>query len=496
MATFRITAPDGAEYEVTPPAGTNPSEAEVLAQVQAQAGAAPQGNALTRGYRKYIAEPGAKAVDFLMSGRDLMGDTYEGTPEEKVPSGPRGIGHLFPQTPIEFLAGLGTGAGGLAARGAGRGLQALARLTGGAIGGETGGQASGEPTGKGALIGGGGALGGEGLGAVGSKVLRSVPGAKARINEGQSQQLLDTIGRTNRVAREAIEAAPVSPLQHQPRTASAIKRGFESGAVEQAAGQRFGDVLDRVANAAGNPAFATPALQEAYAMMPALEQRLLGPVGQGGFTLQQAQQIRSWVGDPAFAQSTLGQGVRRVPQQRLWGEITQEIEGGLAPSPRALQLWQANNRAYAGTEALQEGLTERGAFINQPNRSFLNRSALSDYLARNEVDLRRRGVDFDALVQRVLGGGQPGTRDVLASGAGTAADAAMQSLGRGTNTGSMQALGTPLRTVFPGVGSQYTGRAPYTLPPNLQAILDVVLQRSGGAALDGQIGRASCRERV
>lgn len=319
-----------------------------------------------------------------------------------------------------------------------------------------------------------------------SWLYRITPGAKARINEGQSQELLGTIGQTNRVARDAIEAAPVSALQKEPRTAAAIKRGFESGAVADAASQRFDAVLDRVASAAGNPALNTPALQEAYRMMPALEQRLLGPVGPNGFSLQQAQKIRSWVGDPAFAQSTLGQGVRKAPQQQLWGEITQEMEGALAHAPRARQLWQANNRAYGSTQAFQDSLTERNAFTNQPNRTFLNRSALSDYFARNEVDLvRRMGRDgFDFFVERVLGGAQPGTRDILASGAGTATDALAQVYGRGQG-GAPQIIGSLIRTGAPSIGSQYTGRAPYTLPAPLQAILDVALQKAGGAALSG-----------
>lgn len=307
---------------------------------------------------------------------------------------------------------------------------------------------------------------------------RVSPGGKARINEGQSQEVLDSIRRTNRVAAEAVDAAPVSPLQREPRTAAAIKRGFESGAVADASQQRFDATLNRVAQAAGNPTYASPALQEAYAMMPALEQRLLGPVGPGGFTLQQAQQIRSWVGDPAFAQSTLGQGVRRVPQQRLWGEITQEIEAPL--QGRALQLWQANNHAYGGTMAMQDALTQGNAFQGQPNRTFLNRSALSDYLAKNEVDLVRRlgRQGYDDLVNGVLGGGQPGTRDLVAPGSGSSASAFMSWL-RGTNTGSTQAARLPLTLGAPNIGSQYTGQAPYTLPPALQSILDVVMQKAG-----------------
>lgn len=41
MPSYRITAPDGHVYNVTPPEGTNPSQAEILAAVQAQHGGQP-----------------------------------------------------------------------------------------------------------------------------------------------------------------------------------------------------------------------------------------------------------------------------------------------------------------------------------------------------------------------------------------------------------------------------------------------------------------------
>jgi hypothetical protein len=63
-------------------------------------------------------------------------------------------------------------------------------------------------------------------------------------------------------------------------------------------------------------------------------------------------------------------------------------------------------------------------------------------------------------------------------------DALMQTIGRGTNTGSINALGVPSRTLLPNLGSQYTGRAPYSLPPALQTILDVVSQRTGDEYLN------------
>lgn len=440
----------------------------------------PTGQAIPDGYE--VVQPKSGITDTIKQGyqaaRDFVGkgiDMLDVTPEARKAAGQPKPSEQYNPLPPNLASGVAQTAVGVSNR-----LPILRDLPGpiqrvlaGALGGEAGGQLEGKRAGVGALEGGAPAVVGEGIGAAGSAAARVMPGAKARINEGQSQELLDTIGQTNRVARRAIEAAPVSDLQREPRTAAAIKRGFESGAVGDAASQRFDATLNRVATAAGNPGFNTPALIEAHAMMPPLEQRLLGAPGPNGFTLQQAQQIRSWVGDPAFRQSTLGQGVRAVPQQRLWGEITQEIENGISHAPRALQLWQANNHTYGGTQALQDALTQGNAFQGQPNRTFLNRSALSEYFAKNEVDLRRRLGDegYDSLVNQVLGGAQPGTRDLVAPGSGTAASGLLSWL-RGTNTGATQAARLPLTTAAPNLGSQYTGRQPYALPELLQRVLD------------------------
>jgi hypothetical protein len=53
-------------------------------------------------------------------------------------------------------------------------------------------------------------------------------------------------------------------------------------------------------------------------------------------------------------------------------------------------------------------------------------------------------------------------------------------MGRGTNTGSLNVLGVPFRTMLPNFGSQYTGQAPQALPPYLQNLLDITAQRHAG----------------
>jgi len=154
-------------------------------------------------------------------------------------------------------------------------------------------------------------------------------------------------------------------------------------------------------------------------------------------------------------------------------------------------VWQQANRQYGGVSVIDEFLNERAATQGLPNRMFLNRNTLSDYLDVNRQDLiRRMGREqYDQVVQDVLGGAQPGTRDILASGAGTPLTALLQTLGRGTMSGSVNALGVPIRTALPNVGSEYTGRAAFTVAPELQSLFNYLTQTNAPAAAEPYTGR-------
>jgi len=479
-------------------------------------------------YRQYVAkpltaavEPAVRALQPPESLRRILGPMYEQrvaaakTQGYELPSSeelPGAIAReLVPQTPIEAGAMVGTAVGGPIApllravpglRYFGR--APAGRILGGALGGEAGGLAEGADIGQGALIGGGGAIAGEVIGGGGGAITRRLPGAKSRISERQARELRDVMESINPAVREPIEQAVISPELRGPiaQTPARLKRANESGALQTAVSQRMQGHIDTINQIAGNPTFSGAPIERAFRSMPALAREDLvqqfGPpmttIGAQGqqilnWSLPQVQAIRSWVSSSAFAASPRGQGVAPGPQQRLVGRISDIIDARLGRVPKALTLWRQANREY-GVQALMEALTRGGTrdspFSGAPNRIQFTRSPLSEYMAENEEDLVRRfgREHYDQLVEGLLSGGQPGTRDFLTPGAGTMGEAARQSIGRGTNTGSVQAIGLPLRTALPNLGSQYTGRAPYTLPPALQAILDVALQRMGGAALN------------
>jgi hypothetical protein len=384
--------------------------------------------------------------------------------------------------PANLTTGLAQTAVGMAPGGSGV-RDALFRVLAGAGGGATGAKLEGQDPLAGAKQGAAPVALMEAVTPPLAKGMVSLPFVKSAINERQAQQLTGAMGDINPASTAPIQQAPVSPYLKGGTTAAQVKRATESGTLQDAVSGRFDQAIKDVSARAGNPLIKTPALDQAYSMMPKLAQdQLIGPVSPQGMTLEQAHAVRSWIGGPAFAQSPMGQGVGHIPQQRLWGQVTSDIQGALAPGgPQALADWQRANSEYGGMQALQEALS--GAFQGQPNRIMLNRSALSDYLAKNEQDITRRlggPQAYQQLVNRVLAGGQPGTRDYLTSGAGSPSDAFMQSMGRGTNTGSLNVLGVPFRTMLPNFGSQYTGQAPQALPPYLQNLLDITAQRHAG----------------
>jgi hypothetical protein len=465
------------------PDGFEPDQPQSRATALYQRFAAPVTSAVAKAGQYTPIDLGQMALSKLTGG---MVPSPQPTASNAIAQ--RGAEFVVPQTPVQAAIAAGTlGAGPLISAGAKAGVPlagslaaspALGRILGGTVGGALGGYAE-EPTAggaaRGAALGAGSTALGEGIGKAFQLGRRILPGGKAAINEEAARRVADVAQTVNPAAAAPIQAARAGlrPLKGAT-TPAALQEAVLSGQLQNAASgqmEQFMTGLPQNLRAQG------PAIQAAYDAMPDLaKQYLVGQVGPGGFTVPQAQAIRGWLGGGAFSQSPLGQGVGKVPQQKLWADVTREIEAALGPT--LTPSWATANQEYGGLSVLQDALSQANAFTGGPNRIALNTPAIQQWLSLNREEAQRRMGQpaFDALANAFTGGGQLGTRDILAPGFGGALDALRQVYGRGQG-GAPQLIGSVLRTAVPNIGSQHTGRAPLQLPPALQQILDLAVQR-------------------
>lgn len=363
---------------------------------------------------------------------------------------------LVPQNEIELGMILGTAGAGMAARalGAGRLASAGARVLGGALGGEAGGQVAGEPTGTGAVIGGTSTLAGEGVGFLAGKVTRSAsPAAVAKKDAARLGEVIEEVVPTLKGKRTGVD---LDRMVYDP----------------QAGKFPLGDFYDRMIttadNAIGKRDIKVPALGGWMSLGEAVE--ALKRVGHAGFAGK---------GDPG-SRTIAGKETRE-----LFTAAIKEIEGELRrldPSEAALKAFQSGRREYSLGVAFIDLLRKSDAFLRGPNRVDVDMAKVQTYLAKNRSKYisRLTPTEFQDLVQAVYRGGPIGSRDVVGRAMGPA-DALSQMGRSGGGTGTVAVLGP--RTLLPGVGNQYTGRPPFTLPDSAQVGLDYILQRAGGAAL-------------
>lgn len=362
------------------------------------------------------------------------------------------------------------------------------RTLGGGLGAATGALIEGkDPLEEGAATAGWNAVG-EGVMAGGGKIVRSLPTVKGRIAERQARGLTDAIRAVSPDLADVVgqNRSAVAPTLRGPKTSAALQETAMGKSGHEALSAAFERGMAEVDALAPGATVMGPALLDAYAAMPQLARdRLIGAVAPSGFTPRQAQEVIAWLGSKAFTEAPLGQGVGKVPQQKLWADALNETVTGLGP---AGQKFLEIRAPYAGGMQYLDMLRAGGdgPFRSYGNRLNLDENAVRRYVSANRMELQDKlGPDGFAALMKALGGAQPGTRSVMAPGAGGVSDAMAQVYGRGQG-GAPQILGSLLRTALPNIGYEAAGRAPYTLPPALQAILDVGLQKAGGAALSGE----------
>jgi hypothetical protein len=370
-------------------------------------------------------------------------------------------------------------------------LGALGRILGAAGGAGIGSAGSGNDlatVGKDAGIYGATTALGEGAMAVGGKIVRSLPWMKGLINEGVARDTAQVAETVSPALGPAIGTARagVSPTLKGGTTAAALQETALGQGGKQALGGAFEQGMLDTTLAAQGQGVQSRALQTAWELLPGgnpLADRLknsLAPSPNGTFSPQQAERLLAELGDAAFkgeAASPIARGIGGLELRRLYGQAVNETTGGL-PAP-AGEILAGTRRDFAGGNAIMEGLRAPQAFQGLPNRVMLNTPAVGQYLSTNRAELESKlGPEgFRALVDAVLGGGQVGTRDILTPGAGGPLAALAQVYGRGQG-GAPQIIGSAVRTGLPNLGSEYTGRAPYSLDPGLKALFDLLGQRA------------------
>jgi hypothetical protein len=358
-----------------------------------------------------------------------------------------------------------------------------------------------------------GALG-EGAVAVGSKIIRSLPWIKGLINEGVSSGTADVPRTVSPALGPAIETARagVSPMLKGGTTAAALQETALGQGGKQAMGGAFEQGMLDTTLAAQGQGVQSPALQMAWDLLPTgnpLTDRLknsLAPSPNGTFSPQQAERLLAELGEAAFkgeAASPIARGISGLELRRLYGQPVNETTSGL-PAP-AGDILAGTRREFAGGNAIMEGLREPQAFQGLPNRIMLNTPAVGQYLSTNRAELEAKlGVEgFRALRDAILSEGQLGTRDILAPGAGGPLSALAQVYGRGQG-GAPQIIGSAVRTGLPNLGSEYTGRAPFSMSPQIQALMDYLgIQTTGlmpggtpTAVIDAEVAEAERRRRT
>lgn len=490
--------------------------------------APPRGNLVRRAY-KAVAEPVTKAAsglaDVLTEPGVAAMRLAQGEPVGQVlrsynPFDPGAraatnvrsamatnpVASVVPQSPLEALAMTGTlAAGPLAplarvvpalARVLAAGRGAGGRIVGGAIGGELGGQLSGETTGKGALIGGGGAAAGEAIGKV-------IPWLRPRGGGGRQRMNLEDVAKIGDVMPPALGKPKTAVDMWEAAVAAPKRLGMaKEVGVQELEGMLPGGVPSRFKALAPPPAEAVdPGAWMAAAAEAAERSRFakaLGPaeidipsLGQS-MSLRDANALLSKRGDVLSGRAALDPRFKFRDPAQAYAQLAQDIEAGVEAhgGAKALAKWREIQDAYkAGraeikpfqlTDAYQPGQQAGEAQVNLVQvarwlRNPKNAAWMIDRIGRHR---------YDELVGQITRGAGPLATDIMEPGLGRSLDAAQQSIGRGANTGSLQVVGVPLRTLIPGLGRQLAGRAPYAPPAPLQAILDAALQRAGGAALE------------
>jgi len=388
---------------------------------------------------------------------------------------------LVPQTPTQALVAAGTAGAGQIATRLPAVLQALFRVGGGLAGNEAGNLVEEKPAGTGALATGGVLAGIEtavpGLG----KVIRKLPYMKGRQAADDAAKYAEFIGRISPPLAGAKTVQELRTLASGPGSeALGAAKGAANTEIAGGIGAREGRLeIPSLGVTTPTPTAINPTLgvQPVTVMKPVTKP----------MTLQEANDALSEIGAKAFSKNPLDRSFQGVDQRRLYGKVRSEIEAALDladPTGYSSVAFDKAQAAHRAGLALLKPLTSDRAVRSVGNEIQFNTPFFQQWASnpKNRASLVNKlgQHGYDDLIWTLTRGGGPDTRDVLASGAGRVLDALKGTFGRGQNTGSAQYLGAPLRTVFPGLGSELAGRNPFTPSAGTVTAADIAALRALG----------------
>lgn len=185
---------------------------------------------------------------------------------------------------------------------------------------------------------------------------------------------------------------------------------------------------------------------------------------------------------------TTANSAREVPgasPTRMRRDVVEPPTGPVRPVTLASEVFEGGQKDYRSGLKILEDVLGPGALYRpgnagiELNTAYLQKKLMNpDFRADLEWKLGKPAVD--KLVDVVTRGAGLGAMDRVPAGGGGLG----QSVGEWLRGGNSGAWGLPqalIRALVPNVGASYvgaTGRVPMTLPPQLQAILDLAAQRA------------------
>lgn len=470
MPTYRVTGPDGATYEVTPPEGMNPSESEILAQVQAQA-AQPSGgiadavSGVLRSARDTVGSGIRAGMEFLNE-HSAQPIPYEGAPGALI--SPKQLYEAINPVPGSLPA-----AGAMAGTAVAGPLGPLYRVLGAMVGAGGGSLASGKSlpdASEDAVMYGGAAGGAEVLGKILSWGARALPGAKGAIAHGDAGSLHETAG----ALAPGFGGAAVSGRNPSERLRSLV--ATEAG--QQGISAEKERVIAGLEQAIGGRTISVPSLATSMNRT-------------GNVPLREANDALTEIGEGLRHMNIADPTLRQKVVQQEYGRLAEEIRQGLdAIQPGLGQVWNKGQTDYRAAKEIMS-LLENPAAWRPGNRGVeLNTQHLQNTMIDPtwERELRRRLGDdgFQQVLDTLTRGAGIGAVDVLPAGRGGIGDAGAGWL-RGGNSGTWGLPQALIRSFLPNAGASYVGTKPATIDSGTQILLDLLGERAMEQARRGPV---------